>query len=240
MSDRLGVAPSEMLYVGDNPQKDFAVKKYLPIKTARVYLNGNYAYADYDGGIKEDIVLGSIAELSGCDFEVDAYGGQTVIRSLLLGIMDFIHSVCDKENITYSLSGGTLIGAVRHKGFVPWDDDIDVVMKREEYEKFVSVVKLQGDEFEVDELSSRVPQVRYTADPIVDGKRYHGVKIDVFILDNFPDSDKERRKIVFKLKTLQGMMRKDKVNWSNYSAKGKVLLMCTKALGACRSLRGLI
>lgn len=240
MAEELGVGVEEMLYVGDNPQKDFAVKRFLPIKTARVYGGGVYAYADYADGLKEDIVLGSVAELSDCDFDKQAFGGQAVIRELLLGIMDYIHDVCDKEKITYSLSGGTLIGAVRHNGFVPWDDDIDVVMKRDEYDKFISAVKAHSNGFEVDESLSRVPQVRYATDPIASGKRYHGIKIDIFILDNFPDGEKERNKIVFKLKTLQGMMRKDRVTWSNYSVKGKLLLMGTKFLGAFRSMKGLI
>ena len=51
-------------------------------------------------------------------------------------ILDVIHEVCCKYNIKYSLAYGTLIGAVRHKGFIPWDDDIDLMMPRKEYEKF--------------------------------------------------------------------------------------------------------
>lgn len=54
-------------------------------------------------------------------------------------ILDVIHSVCTKHGLRYSLAYGTLIGAVRHGGFIPWDDDIDLVMPREDYEKLLSI-----------------------------------------------------------------------------------------------------
>lgn len=58
------------------------------------------------------------------------------IQSVSLGILKDIHSFCKENTISYSVIGGTLLGAIRHRGFIPWDDDIDIMMPREEYERF--------------------------------------------------------------------------------------------------------
>ena len=56
-----------------------------------------------------------------------------------LEMLDMLDKVCEKYNITYYGDSGTLIGAIRHKGYIPWDDDIDIAMKREDYNKFLEV-----------------------------------------------------------------------------------------------------
>ncbi len=58
------------------------------------------------------------------------------VQDVGLEILIFLDSFCRKHNIKYSLTYGSLIGAVRHKGFIPWDDDIDVMMLRDDYERF--------------------------------------------------------------------------------------------------------
>lgn len=117
------------------------------------------------------------------------------VKKLSLEVLCEIHEICQKNNITYSLTGGTLLGAIRHKGFIPWDDDIDVTMPRPDYSKFLEYVREHETMFEF--VSREVCGNKY---PYLCGKAYHkdtvliengvknnsipmGVYVDIFPVD---------------------------------------------------------
>lgn len=63
------------------------------------------------------------------------------LQSVLLEMLKDIMKVCDNNNLTILLAGGSCLGAIRHKGFIPWDDDLDVMMSRHDYEEFISILE---------------------------------------------------------------------------------------------------
>lgn len=114
-------------------------------------------------------------------------------------LMDEMVRICDKHDLTYFLYGGTLLGAVRHKGFIPWDDDIDLLMPREDYDKFAELCKTELDDkyfyqsFETDGVMPFLfAKLRKNNTKVceekLEGKDMHqGIYIDIMPLDDFPE-----------------------------------------------------
>lgn len=118
------------------------------------------------------------------------------IHTVLIEILDEIDRICKKNDIKYFLSGGTLLGAIRHKGFIPWDDDIDIWMTRKNFEKFKKVIKNDlNEKYFVEDYYSNINCPLSILKIEKSGTRFvekvfegtdvaHCMYVDVFPLDN--------------------------------------------------------
>ena len=125
------------------------------------------------------------------------------IKEISLSILKFVDKVCKEKNLTYYLAAGTLLGAVRHKGFIPWDDDIDIMMPRNDYEKlvrefpasadykFINLHNCQNFPFAFGKI---IDLKTIKKEPLRRKYQNQGVEIDVFPIDNYPDDIEEAQK----------------------------------------------
>ena len=123
------------------------------------------------------------------------------LQKVILYIAKDIDRLCRENGIEYYLLGGSCIGAIRHKGFIPWDDDMDIIMTRPNYDKFLKVVrtKLDPDKYFVQEGLKDWPlnfsKIRLKGTTLHEPEdeyaspEMHGIYLDVFCLDNVPDSN---------------------------------------------------
>ena len=128
------------------------------------------------------------------------------IKEVELGVMDYIHKICQEKGINYILAYGSLLGAVRHKGFIPWDDDLDIALKRQEYDRLYKAIQEDNDKiYKVVswENDSRYP---YPFCRVYDSRTVYennyiqndielGICVDVFPFDNYKDINKEVTKL---------------------------------------------
>lgn len=157
-----------------------------------------------------------------------------------LEIVKAVVKICNENGLTYYMSGGTLLGAVRHKGFIPWDDDIDLAMPRDDYEKFLLIAP--------DKLPSNLQIVNYRTDPkyqyyitrvrdlntkveeirIGNDYKYTNASIDIFPLDGTPNNELMRKIYFFRImshRALMSLCYKDSIDRSRKRSKVEKLFL---------------
>ena len=143
------------------------------------------------------------------------------LQKLELAILKDVAEVCKKHNIKFFLGEGTLLGAIRHKGFIPWDDDVDLIMERSEYERFLAVAQKElGENYQVqhfttvDNYWSPFIKIRQLAGDISFRQQHiahltdkNGPYIDIFPMEYVPKKKSFKiLKVAFFVRFYRGML----------------------------------
>ena len=162
-----------------------------------------------------------------------------MVQDKILETMKFIDNLCREHGIVYYIMGGTALGAVRHGGFIPWDDDLDIFMTPDQYKKFKTVFEnTKNEQFVLQEWRTdknyleyakiRMNGTTFIEENFKDRKdMHHGIYVDIMILHKVPEN-KFIQKIVYyesKFVTLYGLSQR---NWKPKSKSQEVVLKSLK------------
>lgn len=163
------------------------------------------------------------------------------VQAKILETMKYIDKLCREHGIVYYIMGGTALGAVRHGGFIPWDDDLDIFMTPEEYQKFKAVFEVQNSddfilqEWRTDSKYLEYAKVRMNGTTFIEEhfkdrkEMHHGIYVDIMILHKVP-KNKLIQKLVYyesKFVTLYGLSQR---NWVPKSKSQTLILKSLKIM----------
>ena len=166
------------------------------------------------------------------------------VQEKILEIMKYIDKICRENNIVYYIMGGTALGAVRHGGFIPWDDDLDIFMTLGEYQKFRAVMEREcNDRFVLQEWHSipeyleyakvRMNGTTFIEENFKDRKDLHqGIYVDIMILHKVSQNELIQKWVYYcsKFVTLYGLSQR---NWKPKTKMQALVLTSLKVL-PCR------
>ena len=142
------------------------------------------------------------------------------MQNVVFHILCEFDRICRENHIRYFVVGGTLLGAVRHQGFIPWDDDVDVGMLRQDYERFIKIAQQllpaylfvqnykTDPEFVFGFTKIRDSRTTYIEAHLKNRKMNHGIFIDVFPFDYYPMNPIKQSAIIIKKRILSCGVRK--------------------------------
>ena len=157
------------------------------------------------------------------------------LKSLQLDMLKQIDAVCIDNNIDYFITGGTLLGAVRHNGYIPWDDDIDIAMPRKDYDRFLTLFESYGfDKYGIVSIKSTkgyyLPYAKVIhKDTVLYESVSHGIPIgvfvDVFPLDAMPQNRTQALAFFNKISRYRRILTLKNLVWSRNRAIYKNLVI---------------
>lgn len=139
------------------------------------------------------------------------------IRTLQIYMLQYIDAICTKNEIKYSLIGGSLIGAIRHNGFIPWDDDIDIGMTLENYLKFEKAMNTETNSNYTLMSYETNHEYYYPFNKLVDNRtvlhekglkdiKNYGIYVDIFIYSGLPNDIRKRKKHYKKIRRVNSLL----------------------------------
>lgn len=149
--------------------------------------------------------------------------GLEEYKQVVYDTLYYVKTVCENNGIDYYIAYGTLLGAVRHKGFIPWDDDIDIIMDRDNFIKLLDVMKHEPQKrYQLLSVESSkkydlpLPKIVDTNTLLVQSGRKQdteiGAWVDIIIIDDVPNDEKKRRKFLKKMNFFENCWE-----WAQYS-----------------------
>ena len=166
------------------------------------------------------------------------------VQLLQLEVLKVVTKICEKYNIKYFLTGGTLLGAIRHQAFIPWDDDLDIGMTRENYDKFIQVAQKElGEQYFLQNWDTepnfampyskiRINNTQYVEKNSANVDMNKGVYVDIFPYDNKPNSKIKRNIQKYKTYILKRLLlaNLNYVLWESNQKKKKFVYKLLKVI----------
>jgi lipopolysaccharide cholinephosphotransferase len=167
------------------------------------------------------------------------------LQHRILNMMVSVHELCKKYNITYYIIGGTMLGAIRHHGFIPWDDDIDIAMPRPDYKRFLMLtteslpdwmeLRMPGDEKFLNYGYAKIVDRNTTLIEDTCNKEISGVFIDLFPLDGL-GNNKEKAFRRLKIARIKDYLLRSKQNIGVHKSVPQKILWAISKFSSVKSL----